>query len=103
MSWTPCFLQELPEGKWFCCTDCNRIHSALQKLIVRGEEKLPDSSLLVVKKKHEKNRLESKASLDIRWRVLSGKMISSDDTRVLLSKAVAIFHVCSFLTDDQFR
>ncbi|TYI64682.1 hypothetical protein E1A91_D09G104700v1 [Gossypium mustelinum] len=85
-------LKELPEGKWFCCTDCNRIHSALQKLIVRGEEKLPDSSLLVVKKKHEKNRLESKASLDIRWRVLSGKMISSDDTRVLLSKAVAIFH-----------
>ncbi|MBA0829860.1 hypothetical protein Goarm_014434, partial [Gossypium armourianum] len=85
-------LKELPEGKWFCCTDCNRIHSALQKLIVRGEEKLPDSSLLVVKKKHEKNRLESKASLDIRWRVLSGKMMSSDDTRVLLSKAVAIFH-----------
>ncbi|GMI97205.1 hypothetical protein HRI_003389800 [Hibiscus trionum] len=85
-------LKELPKGNWFCCTDCNRIHSALQKLIVRGEEKLPDSSLLVVKNKHEKNSLESKASLDIRWRVLSGKMISSDDTRVLLSKAVAIFH-----------
>ncbi|XP_022731997.1 uncharacterized protein LOC111286350 [Durio zibethinus] len=85
-------LKELPKGKWFCCTDCNRIHSALQKLIVRGEEKLPDSSLLVVKKKHADNSLESKANLDIRWRVLSGKMTSSDNTRVLLSKAVAIFH-----------
>ncbi|XWS71551.1 hypothetical protein CRYUN_Cryun03dG0147300 [Craigia yunnanensis] len=84
-------LKELPKGKWFCCTDCNRIHSALQKLIVRGDEKLPDSSLLVVKKKHEENSLESKANLDIRWRVLSGKM-TSDETRVLLSKAVAIFH-----------
>ncbi|XWS73994.1 hypothetical protein CRYUN_Cryun02cG0177200 [Craigia yunnanensis] len=85
-------LKELPKGKWFCCTDCNRIHSALQKLIVRGEEKLPESSLRVVKKKHEENCLESKANLDIRWRVLSGKMTSSDDTRVLLSKAVTIFH-----------
>ncbi|XVE59451.1 hypothetical protein DITRI_Ditri05aG0047700 [Diplodiscus trichospermus] len=84
-------LKELPQGKWFCCKDCSRIHSALQKLIVRGEEKLPDSSLLVVKKKHGENGLESKANLDIRWRVLGGKM-TSDDTRVLLSKAVAIFH-----------
>ncbi|PPS02010.1 hypothetical protein GOBAR_AA18657 [Gossypium barbadense] len=84
--------QELPKGKWFCCTDCNRIHSALQKLVIRGEEQLPDSSLDVVKKKHVENSLRSKAKLDIRWRVLSGKMTSLDDTRVTLSKAVAIFH-----------
>ncbi|TYI18850.1 hypothetical protein ES332_A07G122100v1 [Gossypium tomentosum] len=85
-------LKELPKGKWFCCTDCNRIHSALQKLVIRGEEQLPDSSLDVVKKKHVENSLRSKAKLDIRWRVLSGKMTSLDDTRVTLSKAVAIFH-----------
>ncbi|KAG8488570.1 hypothetical protein CXB51_016512 [Gossypium anomalum] len=85
-------LKELPKGKWFCCTDCNRIHSALQKLVIRGEEQLPDSSLDVVKKKHVETSLRSKAKLDIRWRVLSGKMTSLDDTRVTLSKAVAIFH-----------
>ncbi|GMI88972.1 hypothetical protein like AT2G27980 [Hibiscus trionum] len=85
-------LKELPKGKWFCCADCNKIHTALQKLIVRGEEKIPDSSLHVVRKKHAESSLESKAKLDIRWRVLSGKMTSSDDTRVTLSKAVAIFH-----------
>ncbi|OMO90373.1 Zinc finger, PHD-type [Corchorus olitorius] len=85
-------LKELPKGKWFCCNDCNKIHCALQKLVLRGEEKLPDSSLLIVKKKHEESGTESKANLDIRWRVLSGKMTSSDDTRVLLSKAVSIFH-----------
>ncbi|TYH62467.1 hypothetical protein ES332_D07G122300v1 [Gossypium tomentosum] len=85
-------LKELPKGKWFCCTDCNRIHSALQKLVIRGEEQLPDSSLAVVKKKHVESSLGSKAKLDIRWRVLSGKMTSLDDTRVTLSKAVAIFH-----------
>ncbi|MBA0639730.1 hypothetical protein Goklo_022749 [Gossypium klotzschianum] len=85
-------LKELPKGKWFCCPDCNRIHSALQKLVIRGEEQLPDSSLDVVKKKHVESSLGSKAKLDIRWRVLSGKMTSLDDTRVTLSKAVAIFH-----------
>ncbi|KAE8733081.1 Cyclin-dependent kinases regulatory subunit 1 [Hibiscus syriacus] len=85
-------LKELPKGKWFCCADCNRIHTALQKLIVRGEENIPDSSLHVVRKKHAESSFESKAKLDIRWRVLSGKMVSSDDTRVTLSKAVAIFH-----------
>ncbi|KAA3458587.1 Zinc finger, PHD-type [Gossypium australe] len=85
-------LKELPKGKWFCCTDCNRIHSALQKLVIRGEEQLPDSFLDVVKKKHVESSLGSKAKLDIKWRVLSGKMTSLDDTRVTLSKAVAIFH-----------
>ncbi|KAE8711386.1 cyclin-dependent kinases regulatory subunit 1-like [Hibiscus syriacus] len=85
-------LKELPKGKWFCCAECNRIHTSLQKLIVRGDENIPDSSLHVVRKKHAESSLESKAKLDIRWRVLSGKMASSDDTRVTLSKAVAIFH-----------
>ncbi|KAA8550295.1 hypothetical protein F0562_001979 [Nyssa sinensis] len=84
-------LKELPKGKWFCCTDCGRIHSALQKLVVYGEENLPDSLVNVIKKKHQETSSESNANLDIRWRLLSGKM-ASDETRVLLSKAVAIFH-----------
>ncbi|KAI9107239.1 hypothetical protein K1719_021848 [Acacia pycnantha] len=37
------YLKELPEGDWFCCTDCNRIHSTLRKFLIRGTEKLPDS------------------------------------------------------------
>ncbi|GLT58668.1 hypothetical protein SLA2020_315390 [Shorea laevis] len=85
-------LKELPEGQWFCCVECTVIHSALQKLVVHGEEKLPDSSLIAVKKNHEEIDSESKTNLDIRWRVLSGKMASFDDNRVLLSKAVTIFH-----------
>ncbi|ESR37669.1 hypothetical protein CICLE_v10030297mg [Citrus x clementina] len=35
-------LQELPKGKWLCCADCKRINLALQKLVDRGEEKLPE-------------------------------------------------------------
>ncbi|XP_059626948.1 uncharacterized protein LOC132269709 [Cornus florida] len=86
-------LKGLPEGKWFCCMECSRIHYALQKLVVSGEEKLPETLLNVIKKKHEEKSSENSASadLDLRWRLLSGKT-TSDETRVLLSKAVAIFH-----------
>ncbi|KAL3597861.1 hypothetical protein D5086_009498 [Populus alba] len=86
-------LKELPKGKWFCCTGCERIHSALQKLVIRGEEKLPDSSLNFIKK-HEESALESGCSDDVRWRLLSKKTDSSDVTEALLSDAVAIFHEC---------
>lgn len=87
------FYQELPNGAWFCCRDCQRIHSALQKLLVSGEEKLPESLISVINKKHNNEDLECGAQLDIKWRILNGKMASEDEAALLLSKAVAIFHV----------
>ncbi|CAK9150475.1 unnamed protein product [Ilex paraguariensis] len=84
-------LKELPKGKWFCGTDCNRIHSALQKLLADGEEKLPYSLLDVIKKKQKEKGSEGSIDLDVRWRLLCGKM-ASDESRLLLSNAVAIFH-----------
>lgn len=89
---TPAIQQVLPEGQWFCCKECQKINSALNKLIIRGEEKLPDSFLNVIKKKHVENGPQRTSNLDVRWRVLSGKMASSDARR-LLSSAVAILHV----------
>ncbi|GAV58912.1 PHD domain-containing protein [Cephalotus follicularis] len=86
-------LKELPKGKWFCCMDCSRIHSTLQKLLVRGAEKLPDHLLDAIKKKHEEKGLDSNDSIDVRWRLLSGN-IASAETRLLLAQAVAIFHDC---------
>ncbi|XP_043815649.1 uncharacterized protein LOC110623074 isoform X2 [Manihot esculenta] len=83
-------LKELPKGKWFCCPDCCRIHSTLQKLIVRGSEKLPISLLNVIKKKNEEKSLETINDIDVRWRLLSGKIVSPE-TKVLLSQALAIF------------
>ncbi|KAK2988529.1 hypothetical protein RJ640_022480, partial [Escallonia rubra] len=84
-------LKELPKEKWFCCTDCNNIHSTLQKLVVDGEEKLPDSLLNIIKKKHEDKSSKGSSNFDIRWRLLYGKS-ASEDTRALFSNAVAIFH-----------
>ncbi|KAM4084156.1 hypothetical protein ACB094_08G110900 [Castanea mollissima] len=85
-------LKELPKGKWFCCIECNKIHSALENLVVEGEQMLPDSLLNAVKMKHEEKGSDSGANFDIRWRVLNWKLVSSDETRQLLSKAVSIFH-----------
>ncbi|KAJ0084226.1 hypothetical protein Patl1_30553 [Pistacia atlantica] len=86
-------LKELPKGKWLCCADCKRINSALQKLVDRGEERLPDTSINVLKKKNVDNTSDCGPDVDVRWRVLRGKkMDASDGTRVLLSKAVSIFH-----------
>lgn len=87
----------MPKGKWFCCTDCKRIHSVLGKLVARGEEKLPENLLDVIKKKSDDKGSEKIACPDIGWRLLSGKMAYPDDTRLLLSKAVSIFHVSYFL------
>ncbi|KAK3445476.1 hypothetical protein EUGRSUZ_A01604 [Eucalyptus grandis] len=86
-------LKELPKGKWFCCTDCSRIHSTLQGLLVRGEEKLQDSLLNILKKKHEEKGLTTVNNYDTSWRLLSGSYACSESRR-LLSEAVSIFHEC---------
>ncbi|KAI9107228.1 hypothetical protein K1719_021837 [Acacia pycnantha] len=87
------YLKELPEGDWFCCTDCNRIHSTLRKFLIRGTEKLPDSLVDVIKTKREENSLQSFYDIDVRWRLLNGKF-ASPETRPLLSEVVSIFHEC---------
>lgn len=87
--------QELPKGKWFCCVDCKRIYSALQNSLNSGEEKLSESCLGVVRMKLKEKRMDFVGDLDVRWRLISGK-ITSRETRVLLAEAVSIFHVsCS--------
>ncbi|KAF3784413.1 Increased DNA methylation 1 [Nymphaea thermarum] len=86
-------LKELPKEKWFCCTDCSRINTSLQKLILRGAEKLPPSLSNIVRKKLEEKDTDANADLDISWQLLSGKN-ASPDSRLLLSKAVAIFQDC---------
>ncbi|KAF5186145.1 Increased dna methylation [Thalictrum thalictroides] len=84
-------LKELPEGNWFCCKDCSRIHTAMQKLVVHGSEKLPNSILKIIKKKQEEAYPNDSADSDVRWRVLSGKF-DSLESKSLLSKALSIFH-----------
>ena len=83
--------QELPEGKWFCSPDCDRIHDTLEKLLASGE-KMPPCAIDVIKKKRDDQVLGEDDNLDIRWRIFSGKS-ASPETRSFLSKALSIFYV----------
>ncbi|XP_061345357.1 uncharacterized protein LOC133291167 [Gastrolobium bilobum] len=85
-------LEELPEGNWFCSTNCNQIHSTLMNLVACGEKNLSDSLQSLIKKKLEEKGLDNGVGLDIKWRVLNWKLSASVETRQLLSKAVSIFH-----------
>ncbi|KAK6144291.1 hypothetical protein DH2020_021111 [Rehmannia glutinosa] len=84
-------LKALPEGEWFCCQQCSNVNSSLQKLIADGEQKLPEALSNILKKKSDAQGPQQNPEPVIRWRLLSGKK-SSEDTRVWLSGAVAIFH-----------
>ncbi|EPS62785.1 hypothetical protein M569_12002, partial [Genlisea aurea] len=86
-------LKELPKGKWFCSDNCRWIYSALQNLLHAGPERIPDPSLDILKNRRVEYNSGSDIDFDIRWRLMSGKL-SSRETRVLLSQAVAIFHEC---------
>ncbi|URE19145.1 PHD [Musa troglodytarum] len=84
-------LKELPEGEWFCCDDCSRIWNALQEFLLRGTLPLPELNADIIKKKLENKGVNVDADVDIRWRLLSGKTDTAD-SKLLLSRAVAIFH-----------
>jgi hypothetical protein len=84
----------LPEGDWLCCNDCIRIHSILGNLLVRVAESLPESLLDVIKKKQEERCLEPLNEIDIRWKLVNGK-VASPETRPLLLEALSIFNVSS--------
>ncbi|CAH8361218.1 unnamed protein product [Eruca vesicaria subsp. sativa] len=87
-------LKELPEDKWFCSLGCENINTSLGSLIVRGEEKLSYNSLKKKQNPSEESCPDDNTTPDIRWRVLSGKLTSSDDTntKALLGKALSILH-----------
>ncbi|XP_015088707.1 uncharacterized protein LOC107031751 isoform X2 [Solanum pennellii] len=86
-------LKELPKGRWFCCADCKRIYSALQNSLHSGEERLSESCLGAVRMKLKEKHMDFVGDLDVRWRLISGK-VTSRETRVLLAEAVSIFHDC---------
>ncbi|XP_076916351.1 uncharacterized protein LOC143576031 isoform X2 [Bidens hawaiensis] len=86
-------LKALPKGKWFCCTDCERINSVLQTLINREPETLPGNMLTLLKEKQKNNteNPETDFSSEMKFVVLSGKN-ATRETRKLLAQTVDIFH-----------
>ncbi|KAL8504646.1 hypothetical protein ACS0TY_015997 [Phlomoides rotata] len=85
-----CDLKELPEDKWFCCNECNKIFEALQNLACSGPEVIPAAASAAVYKKQATIGLNDKPMDEIRWCILSGKSRFPDHL-LLLSRAAAIF------------
>ncbi|KAG6417658.1 hypothetical protein SASPL_119842 [Salvia splendens] len=73
-------LKALPETEWFCSKGCSSIHYILQKMIGDGDQTLPEAVLNVLEKKGDGQSSEENPKLDVRWRLLRGK-VSSEDTR----------------------
>ena len=86
-------MQALPEGAWYCSAECVKIYETLKDLLSRGAEPVPAVDVDLIKKKRAEKGLKEDGDLDVRWRVLRDK--SSEDSKLVLSKAVAIFHVSS--------
>ncbi|KAI7998923.1 Increased DNA methylation 1 [Camellia lanceoleosa] len=68
-----CDLKELPRDKWFCCDDCNRIHVALQNLVLVGAEMIPASVSYAIHRKHVEKGFTDGVSNDVQWWILSGR------------------------------
>ncbi|XP_058766291.1 increased DNA methylation 1-like [Vicia villosa] len=85
-------LEKLPEGDWFCGSECLQVRAFLQNLVNRGDAPVSDSLLSLIKKKREQKGVETDSVLDVKWRILNWKLLASEEIRALLSKAVAIFH-----------
>ncbi|GMP95853.1 hypothetical protein CsSME_00044734 [Camellia sinensis var. sinensis] len=88
-----CDLKELPRDKWFCWDDCNRIHMALQNLVLVRAEMIPASVSYAIHKKHVEKGFTDEVSNDVQWRILSGKSRYPEHFSVL-SSAAAIFREC---------
>ncbi|CAL5433589.1 unnamed protein product [Camellia sinensis] len=89
-----CDLKELPRDKWFCCDDYNRIHVALQNLVLVGAEMIPASVSYAIHRKHvEKGFTDGVSNDDVQWRILSRRSRYPDHLPVL-SRSAAIFREC---------
>ncbi|KAI3706686.1 hypothetical protein L6452_24603 [Arctium lappa] len=86
-------LKELPAGNWFCCVDCDRIHSVLKDLRTCGPEKVPDSLMGLIWKKWKDSNADVFTNFDVKWIVICGKDALYEN-RLLLTQAVDIFHEC---------
>ncbi|XP_028086519.1 uncharacterized protein LOC114287389 [Camellia sinensis] len=88
-----CDLKELPRDKWFCCDDCNRIHVALQNLVLVGAEMIPASVSYAIHRKHVEKGFTNGVSNDVQWWILSGKSRYPEHLPIL-SRAATIFREC---------
>ncbi|KMT14172.1 hypothetical protein BVRB_4g079900 [Beta vulgaris subsp. vulgaris] len=88
-----CDLKKLPEDKWFCSYDCDRIFVALNDRVACGSEAIPSSEFSKINHKLLEEGLAEVANDDVQLHILNGKHRLPEHLP-LLSKAVYLFRKC---------
>ncbi|CAH8382683.1 unnamed protein product [Eruca vesicaria subsp. sativa] len=88
-----CDLKEIPQDKWFCCSDCSRIHTALQSSVSGGPQTIPTLLLDTLRRKYREKGINTDNGDTVEWRMLSGKSRCPEHEH-LLSQTSTIFREC---------
>ncbi|EOA26575.1 hypothetical protein CARUB_v10022635mg [Capsella rubella] len=88
-----CDLKEIPQEKWFCCSDCSRIHTAVQSSVSCGPQTIPTPLLDMIRRKDREKGIFTDNGDIVEWRILSGKSRYPEHLP-LLSRAAVIFREC---------
>uniref|UniRef100_A0A1J3FDK7 Chromodomain-helicase-DNA-binding protein 4 n=1 Tax=Noccaea caerulescens TaxID=107243 RepID=A0A1J3FDK7_NOCCA len=88
-----CDLKEIPQEKWFCCSDCSRIHAAVQSSVSCGTQTVPTLLLDLIRRKDREKGIITDNGDIVEWRILSGKSRYPEHLP-LLSRAAVIFREC---------
>ncbi|XP_010517021.2 PREDICTED: uncharacterized protein LOC104792538 [Camelina sativa] len=88
-----CDLKEIPQDKWFCCSDCSRIHTAVQRSVSCGPQTIPTPLLDMIRRKDREKGIYTDHGDTVEWRILSGKSRYPEHLP-LLSRAAVIFREC---------
>ncbi|XP_010515870.1 PREDICTED: uncharacterized protein LOC104791636 isoform X2 [Camelina sativa] len=88
-----CDLKGIPQDKWFCCSDCSRIHTVLQSSASCGPQTIPSLLLDTISRKYREKGIYIDNGDIVEWRMLRGKSRYPEHLP-LLSRAAAIFRDC---------
>ncbi|XP_023638632.1 increased DNA methylation 1 isoform X2 [Capsella rubella] len=88
-----CDLKGIPQDKWFCCSDCSRIHQVLQNSASCGQQTIPTLLLDTISRKYREKGIYIDNGDIVEWRMLRGKSRYPEHLP-LLSRAAAIFREC---------
>jgi hypothetical protein len=80
-------LTELPEGDWFCNSECERIYDTLQGFVNKGQQAIPEYQILGNK--------AGGGDQQRTWQLLRGRQGRADNGKVLAA-AVDILSVRLF-------
>ncbi|KAG2329074.1 hypothetical protein Bca52824_000254 [Brassica carinata] len=88
-----CDLKGIPQDKWFCCSDCSRIHTALQSSVSCGPQTIPTLLLDTISRKYREKGIYTDSGDTVEWMMLSGKSRCPEHEH-LLSRTSTIFREC---------